>query len=102
MTDDELNAIEARCNAATEGPWEAQEGDYMPEFYQVRDVPTGCLIIDTDNFGCGTDPQPDYVFFSPENARFVACARTDIPLLIAEVRRLRLAAKQPRGMVGYD
>jgi hypothetical protein len=74
MTDEELNAIEARANAATEGPWEWRRwtngisaGDH--------DVGASCHTFD---------------------CRFIAAARTDVPKLVAEVRRLRAENEEMR------
>ncbi len=60
MTDKELNDIEARANASTPGPW-----------------------IDWGDIGLATDN-------TQANCEFIAAARTDVPALIAEVKRLRL------------
>lgn len=89
MTDERLVELEGLAGAATPGPWKATEGEMCKEYFQVIDVPTGCEIIDKENGGCASDPCPDDVFFSPENARFIAAARTAVPELLAEVRRLR-------------
>jgi hypothetical protein len=70
MTEDELQAIEARAAAATLGPWFGQStGIYGNGFQLVGRAP------DT----AATDLE------------FIAAARTDIPALVAEVRRLREA-----------
>lgn len=69
MTEDDLQAIEARANAATPGPWEAR------------------------TFGpcnCGQCPAQVNVFagphqwpkINPPDAAFIASARTDVPELI--------------------
>jgi hypothetical protein len=65
MTDDELTAIEARANAATPGPWKDNRAAGIS--------------------GDGGEP----VIGLPCNVDFVINARTDIPALVAEVRRLR-------------
>ncbi|MEV5957259.1 hypothetical protein AB0M11_26420 [Streptomyces sp. NPDC051987] len=84
-TDPDLDTIEARANAATAGPWNI-ELDYC----------------DCSEYGCSHAPFA--VGFGPftsfENttdrhhydAEFVAAARTDVPALVAEIRRLRAAA----------
>jgi hypothetical protein len=89
MSDERLAELDALAAAATPGPWEAVKGETHEDFFQVIDTPTGCEIIDTENYGCASDPSPDYVFFSPGNARFIAAARLAVPELVAEVRRLR-------------
>lgn len=59
----DLDAIRARAEAATEGPWFAW------------DRAVGWNIVIT----------------RPEDAAFIAAARTDVPALLAEVERLREA-----------
>lgn len=88
MTDEQLAEIEARANAATAGPW-GIERDPISGMWTVFDTDTKCGIIDKENSGCASDPCPDDVGFSRENAAFIAAAKSDIPALIAEVRRLK-------------
>jgi hypothetical protein len=85
MSDDELAAIEARANAATPGPWRevAESGDWWIEHTNddTREWEYVCsagLI----------DPQAG-PWKRQEDIDFVVAARTDIPALVAEVRRLR-------------
>jgi len=75
MTEQELKEIEARANAATPGRWKIQ-----------RDS-TGnlCGIIQTNHVTRDVWPIPR----TQDDIRFIACARQDVPALIAEVRRLR-------------
>ena len=73
LTDAYLDAIEQRAHAATEGPWEAsahRTGHY--------------LVICPD---CGVRGG-----YERADAEFIAHARSDVPALVAEVRRLRAAA----------
>lgn len=74
MTDSELKQIEARANAATDGPWEVRPhfDEYGRELRMTRWV-TG---VEVENLEI-------------EDAEFVAHARTDVPALCEEVRRLR-------------
>lgn len=93
LLDDDLTAIEARAHAATPGPWEA--------FVEGRDHLGGDDFIRTGGFD---DSAPDlYVSLAyshtpgvtPAGANdldFIASARQDIPRLVAEIRRLRLAS----------
>lgn len=73
MTDDELAAVEARCDAATPGKW-YWETDYEEE--------GGFSLLgpNMENVGWARH-ECDIVFLS--------AVRTDVPALIAEVRRLR-------------
>lgn len=82
-TDQRLAEIEARAEAATEGPW-------YDENVSEKDVrPTGWSI----NIGGSWDMVlGDYGNREPnheDDARFIAHARTDIPYLLAKVRELR-------------
>jgi hypothetical protein len=77
VTDDTLREIEQRCKAASAGPWRqanaesryVQTPDDEQGIYSIRVSPTRRLA----------------------DATFIAHARTDTPLLLAEVRRLRAA-----------
>lgn len=80
----DLEAIEARCKAATPAPW--------APLYGGLDVvgPSG---------KCITSPGDAHISSVEEcmgNGQFIAHAREDVPTLIAEVRRLRalLEAKE--------
>lgn len=72
-TTDELAAMRARCEAATEGPWEVLSG------YEVRS-PHGhiCEVRDLPRRGTWMT-----------NAAFVAAARTDLPAALDEIDALR-------------
>jgi hypothetical protein len=91
ITDAELDAIAARADAATSGPWES--------FVEGRDACGGDSFI---RIGGLDDAAPDLYlthYFWVERPTpvpapvadldFVAHARQDIPRLIAEIRRLR-------------
>lgn len=75
MTELDLEAIKARADAATEGPWHGEHDEY------------GC--VQQGNYGWVTPgPGPEYDVDSEQgkaDAEFVAHARTDIPLLLAEL-----------------
>ena len=88
ITDAELDDMEARAMAATQGPWRA--------FVEGRDHLSGDSFIRT-----GDDAAPDmYVsVVSPDRSGevpapvadldFIASARQDLPRLVTELRRLR-------------
>jgi hypothetical protein len=92
MTEDELQAIEARATAATPGPWTTGAGKV--EGGQVRELVIGpgprddvIVAIAYGGFGNPVDR-------TSEDRAFIAAARTDVPKLITEVRRLKaLCAK---------
>ena len=94
-TDAAVEQIERRCDAASKPPWQS--------FIEGRDHWGG------DNFirvGGMDDSEPDmYVSrhvaeglmpASDADLDFIAHARQDLPLLLAEVRRLRGARPAPR------
>lgn len=84
MTDSELAAIEARAKRATEGPWTIKS--VWTDKHSGADEVSGangqsvCLCDEHDG---GYNPN------TQRNVDFIAHARTDIPALIAEIRRLR-------------
>ena len=83
MTDEQLQEIEDRANNATAGPWfyYSQRGTVESHHdYQDtgKEIPI-CRLAQP--MGDRSYPNPD--------GHFVAMARTDIPALIAEVRKLR-------------
>lgn len=92
LTDEELDAIEARCVAASPGPWKS--------FVEGRDHFGG-----DDFIRVGDDTQDESDMYvsraeaeagairpaSAPDLDFIACARQDVPTLVAEIRRLRAA-----------
>jgi hypothetical protein len=90
MADDELDEIEERAALATPGPWEAR--------LETRWGTGGASCIDLNPRG---DEDAELYFayaplerVSPDprldaDLDFVAHARTDVPRLVAEIRRLR-------------
>lgn len=75
MSDDELAAIQKRCDAATAGPWKA--------YIEDRDHESGSSFIQT------AGPDIEMSGASNDDYDFIANARQDIPRLLDEVRRLR-------------
>lgn len=80
MTDLRLDEIETRCNAATPGPWGVCTCSLNGPCSNEKGVRVSFC----------TDGLPDRADY-PLDAEFIAHARQDIPSLIAEVRRLRIA-----------
>lgn len=74
LTPAELDAIEARANAATPGPWTQRDVDA----HMIRG-PKREVLYAYDAFGGD----------GLANAAFIAAARADVPALVAEVRALR-------------
>ena len=80
-----LNEIEARANAATEGPWE-WEGEAKAEW----EIGANSLVPsrrpdDPVLYGYGYDASGIEVK-TPADAEFIAHARTDVPALVAALR----------------
>ncbi|KQY23521.1 hypothetical protein ASD16_13485 [Cellulomonas sp. Root485] len=88
ITDELLAAVDARCNAASRGPWRALvEGrDFWggDTFIQIANGTEQDMYVERT-----TDPPGGPRHAAPEDLDFIAGARQDIPLLLAEVRRLR-------------
>ena len=74
ITAERLAEIEERANAATPGPWWPEHRGVMAEGVEIVD---DCAVAGWDVY--------------PENQAFIAAARTDVPALVAEVRRLAAA-----------
>lgn len=75
-----LADIEARANAATEGPWCTDAW----EIYQGTEYQPGLSMWIGETCRGTSTPEQDQA-----DAAFVAAARTDVPALLAEVRRLQ-------------
>ena len=88
LTADDLDTIEQRANAATEGPWEASAHDHAAGDVPILDRTGQYLVICPD---CGVRGGYERV-----DAEFIAHARSDVPVLVAEVRRLRAMEQRVR------
>lgn len=75
MTEDELLEIEALCQSATPGPWKS--------WIEGRDHESGDHFIST----AGDDIYLSGATLADQD--FIARCREVVPLLIAEIRRLR-------------
>ena len=83
----ELMEIEKRCAFAQSGPWFFHENDLIGGY---------CVMPEDAPPSSGAHSIAD--FSSAVDADFIAHARTDIPELCAEVRRLR---KRIKGIQKY-
>lgn len=91
MTEQELEQIEARANAATPGPWTGDRNDGTIKYRMMGglDGQTEVLIVDHKNNSSGFYGIDDIPFEESEaNEEFVKHARQDVPALLAEVERL--------------
>ena len=83
-----LNEIEARANAATEGPWapwKDQDGaKHMQGLLMVGNadavIPEGEMWVED------VDINPVAHTYTPSDREFIAHARTDVPALVAALR----------------
>ena len=82
MTDTELQEIEQRCNQATCGPWRS--------WIEGRDHQSGSDFISTG------DGDIELIGGTQADQEFIAAARQDIPALLAEIARLKLALASGR------
>ena len=79
MTEQELLAIEARANLASPGPWCVRD-----QFIETSTSPSHLLGVTMQRTEEGLTQLP-----GEDNALFIAHARTDIPRLVSEIRRLK-------------
>jgi hypothetical protein len=73
LPDNELTEIEARCAAATPGPWIAGTHEFEPAVFPTT-YAVDCPVAVCDPLHKDGDPA------------FIAHARTDIPLLLTHIR----------------
>lgn len=85
LTEQQLADIETRANAATPGPWCTDSW----EIYQGTEYEPGISMWIGETCRGTTSPEQD-----SSDAEFVAAARTDVPALLAEVRRLRAESER--------
>lgn len=92
MTDGELTAIEARCNAATPGPWTFAHGG-LPgdDGWSLRSDNAAADVVKlvAECWPCSIHGGQKHREELRFNGDFIAHARTDVPALIDEVKRLR-------------
>lgn len=112
IPDAELDEMERRANAATEGPWESEstksEGSYGVgdethegyEAFEIRAEIRGKWLSIADSLNAeegevhedfGDDYSSAWDEIARRNFNFIANARIDLPRLITEVRTLKAA-----------
>lgn len=93
MTPERLDEIEERANAATPGPWFLDdERPLTPCVWTGYDEALGAEVAEYLTSRGYIRPGDDYprgCNHPAENMEFIAASRTDVPDLVAEVRRLR-------------
>jgi len=85
MKPEELQAIKARAEKATPGPWEQLSGEWYGEPRNLVQCDE-CTITEH--------------VYKKSDADFIAHSREDIPALIAEVERLQAENKELRQVIG--
>jgi hypothetical protein len=88
----DLDAIEARANAASTGPWRINTSDKMGEDWLIGGFGLGRDDDGTHYYIVTTDGVRASRFDNSEGAKsdaeFIAAARTDVPALIERIREL--------------
>lgn len=80
MNENELEAIQQRCESATPGPWKS--------FVEGRDHTSGSNFIMTgEGSSRGNDIELSGATIADQD--FIAHARQDIPKLLAEIKKLK-------------
>jgi len=85
----DLDAIQARVDAATEGPWIVFGS--LPQWENEEDL----------SFGPDNAPEVGTVTEGLGNAEFIAHARTDVPALLALVRSQQAKIERVEELVRY-
>ena len=87
LTPAELEAMQARADAATPGPWTVHnDARFDPDHYTISS-PGNCPELDIR-----ATEYVEHPFYGPQgkaDADFIAAARADVPALLAEVRALQ-------------
>lgn len=98
----ELAAMEQRCEAATVGPWkgDVQEGAWAIRMgpavaSRSRYEPQHLVACDHDLALGVCEAEDAQIAEAVANMEFIAATRSDLPRLIAEVRRLQALAAPP-------
>ena len=83
-----LDEIEARTNAATEGPWAPwRDQDGAPHMNGLLMVGNAAAVIpEGESWVEGVDVNPIAHTYTPEDREFIAHARTDVPDMAAALR----------------
>lgn len=120
MTEEELREIEERCEKATPGPWKAFDSIRTPEHWKgpngvelEKGHSAEAAVVKGDDgheanictlHACTGvflqrcyDERPQML----ADVSFLAAARTDVPALLAEVRRLQVALAKTSDRADY-
>lgn len=105
MTEERLLTIKVRAEAATPGPWVADEHafsvnlGYNPDHKRTHGYGCG------NNFVCDLNDGEYHEYYREDeqraNADFIAAAREDVPALLAEVERLRAKNARQKEVIWF-
>lgn len=95
MTPEELDEIERRANQATAGPWTQYDRGIGHEVHITGTNDEGYDYSVPINYGHRST-------FSAADAAFITHARSDVPQLVAEVRKLREVAELHRKITRWS
>jgi hypothetical protein len=94
----DLDAIQARADKATPGPW-AVPGANVFRVIAIGPEPTGIVEYPEEHFYYGNDDLVYQRHQDPGADRaFIAAARTDVPALVNELRALRAEVARLRAV----
>lgn len=95
MSDDELDVIQARADAATPGPWRlsGSKSYIIPSHGEPYKVAQLGGTVDNPGLISREDDR------LPHDTEFITYAREDVPALVAEVRRLKTENESLEGAV---
>lgn len=96
MSQEQLDAIQARAEVAERGPWEVTNGGDNGTSTFIEGPDGDVLIRNMRGHGHLSE---EYVWIEEPTAQFIAHAREDIPALLAEVDRLRALTAVTEDMV---
>lgn len=94
----DLEAIKARARAATVGPWLTHEMPRNGTVFVGPGKPGSLSQIVYATAENMDDLTPEAAHRERSNAEFIAHARDDLPVLIAEVERLRAAVDRVKAL----
>jgi hypothetical protein len=96
MTQLDLDAIEARANAATPGPWDGDTCDGISQHWTREKPWLDVLVMEGSDSWAGCNHR---ISVSEGDAEFIAHAREDVPALVQRVRELEADNQQLRQTV---
>ncbi|MFI6266134.1 hypothetical protein [Micromonospora sp. NPDC051006] len=96
VTDLDLDAIEMRAAGATPGPWATDPDSAWRRCHEAHEYVYATDPTDRAGIVALTGIKGEHVR-NARDAAFIAHARTDVPALVAEVRRLRAELAEVNG-----